>query len=318
VPDLTTELRRRLANVARPHYVFQPIQVVRRVVTDMRPRPPVSRFRLLWGPEITATTANPQDPVGLGLMRRGIFDLLVCETLLRLADPGETALDVGANIGQMTSLLAHAVGEHGRVVAFEPHPEVFSLLASNAAEWKALPSSAEIELHEAGLSDVDGVATLTTDVFEINQGSASLEPPTQQRGKLDRHSVRVQRLDTALGESRVGVMKMDIEGHELRALQGAHAVLSAGRIRDIVFEEREQPPTAVTSLLQEHGYTVMQLGERLRGPLLGPLGARDVQSKDDPSLLATREPARAAQRLAVRGWAVYGLGPAARLRALRH
>lgn len=308
---------RHLGNLARPHYVFRPGQIVRRVAGDLQPPAPERRFQLLWGPAITASTAS-HDRVGLGLMRRGVFDVLVSETLLRLADPGEHVLDVGANIGYMTSLLAHAVGPEGRVIVFEPHPVVFTVLARNVAEWRTLPTTASIELHRAGLSSADGEATLATDVFERNQGSPSLEPLSQRRGRVDEHRVQVHRLDTVLGdEGQVGVMKLDIEGHELHALDGAKAMLSAGRIRDIVFEERERPPTAVTRLLHAHGYTVMRLGERLRGPLLGPLEASDVRSKDDPSLLATRDPERAVRRMRVRGWALYGLGPAGRIERRR-
>jgi FkbM family methyltransferase len=305
---------RTLRNLARPHYVFRPRQIVRRVVGELRPRSTEHRFRLEWGSEITA---NPRDSIGKALLRRGILDLVVCETLLRLTDPGETVVDAGANIGQMTSLLAHAVGEHGRVFAFEPHPEVFAVLARNAAEWHALPGSAPIELNQAGVSDTDGTATLSTDVFDINKGSPSLEPTTQQRGTLDAHRVRVTRLDTALAARDVGVMKIDIEGHEIRALDGARASLAAGRIRDIVFEERDTPPTPVTRFLSGNGYSIMRLGEGLRGPMLGPLGATNIISKDDPSLLATLDPRRATERMRVRGWAIYGLGPAGRVERAR-
>jgi hypothetical protein len=173
-----------------------------------------------------------------------------------------------------------------------------------------------VQLHELGLSDTDGLMPLTTDVFDINQGSPTLEPPPPDRPATDVRTVRVQRLDEVLdGDAQVGVMKIDVEGHEIHALRGAEAMLSSGRIRDIVFEEREQPPTDVTTLLEEHGYAVFQIGERLRGPSLGQLGAPGitVMPGDDRNLLATRAPDRAVQRLRVRGWAIYGVGPAGRI-----
>jgi FkbM family methyltransferase len=300
----------RLSSLARPHYLFRPIQILRRVTSELRPSSEEHSFPLIWGSEITS---NPRDPIGLGLLRRGVFDLLVCETLLRLSDPGETVIDAGANIGHMTSLLAHAVGPQGVVIAFEPHPQVFARLTSNAELWRAVASSGTIELNQAGLSDSEGTATLATDVFDHNQGSPSLEPLQQIRGAVDEHSVRIVRLDDALASvDRVGVMKMDIEGHEARALAGARELLASGRIRDIVFEEREKPPTDVTRLLESHGYAILQLGERLRGPWVAQLGTDAINPKDDPSLLATRDPARALARLAPRGWAVYGIGPAGR------
>jgi FkbM family methyltransferase len=313
MPRRTQGVTRHLANLARPHYAFRPVQAIRRVVSDVQPTLNERRFVLPWGAEITC---NPRESVGQAILRRGIFDLLVCETLMRLTDVGETAVDVGANIGQMTSLLAHAVGPDGVVLAFEPHPDVFSRLASNAEGWRLPSSPQHIQLHQMGLSDTAGVATLTTDVFEINQGSPTLEPPPLDRPATDVRSVRVERLDDMLdADTRVGVMKIDVEGHELQALRGANAVLSSGRIRDIVFEEREEPPTAVTRLLQEHGYTILQIGERLWGPAVDHLGTSRITviEGEDRNLLATRAPDRAIERLRVKGWAIYRAGPARRL-----
>jgi FkbM family methyltransferase len=315
MPERAWESVRHLGHAARPHFLFRPTQLLARLRAELEADVPERRFVLPWGAEITARTLNPDDPLGIHLRRRGILDPLVCETLLRLTDPGETVLDVGANVGHMTSLLAYAVGEHGRVIAFEPHPETFERLTRNTAGWSGW---ARIETRQIGLSDTDGVANLATDVYDINQGSPSLEPLSQRRGRLDEHSVRVQRLDSALEDgATIGVMKIDIEGHELHALRGASAMLSAGRIRDIVFEERDEPPTPVTNLFEAHGYTVMRLGERLRGPILGPLSARDVRSRDIPSLLATRAPQRAVELMGVRGWAIFGAGPAGRIERAR-
>jgi FkbM family methyltransferase len=302
-----------LKNVFSPYYVYRPGQFVRRVVGD-RSSDAEARLPLPWGATITC---HPQESVGRGIQRRGVYDLGVCEVLLRLADPGETAVDVGANIGQMTSALAHAVKRSGRVIAFEPHPAVYALLDKNVREWRARPSAPTIEAHQEALSDRDGVAELATDVFGLNEGSASLEPLAQPRHAKDVHTVRVRRVDDVLGDkARVGVMKLDVEGHELHALRGAQAALTTGRIRDLVVEEQDEPPTPVTRLLAQHGYTLMRIGEQLRGPIVGAL--------DDPtiavgfglaqSLLATLDPQRALERLKLRGWATYGVGPAAKLR----
>lgn len=305
-----------LANVFSPYYVFRPGQLVRRVLGEFGSGDE-RRFVLPWG---AVVTCRPRESLGLGMRRRGLNDLAVCETLLRLADPGETAIDVGANFGQMTSLLASCVGTSGRVIAFEPHPDVFTLLMRNAREWMATSTTATIEARQEAVSDTAGVAELSTDVFDINEGSASLEPLTRVRGAKNVHRVRVCRLDDVLGpDAQIGVVKIDIEGHELHALEGARAALTTGRIRDIVFEERNELPTPVTRLLAEHGYAMMRIGARLRGPTLGALVDRSIKTGfgDDQSLLATLAPERAVERLGVRGWAVYGVGPAGADRARR-
>src|SRR4051812_40887128 len=49
--------------------------------------------------------------------------------------PGETALDIGANVGHYTCRMSHLVGKGGRVFAFEPVPATFAALASNGKHF---------------------------------------------------------------------------------------------------------------------------------------------------------------------------------------
>ncbi len=58
---------------------------------------------------------RPAEGVGRSLWRLGVYDLVTCELCWRLLDPGETAVDVGANIGVVTGLLARRAGPAGEV-----------------------------------------------------------------------------------------------------------------------------------------------------------------------------------------------------------
>lgn len=109
------------------------------------------------------------------------------------------------------------------------------------------------------------------------------------------------------------MMKIDVEGHERAVLEGAERALADRRIRDIVFEDFDDPPTAVAQLLQGHGYEVFSPDHSLLRPLAGPATRRAASlSGADPSYLATTDPRRALDRLSRRGWAVLGVGSAAR------
>jgi hypothetical protein len=113
---------------------------------------------------------------------------------------------------------------------------------------------------------------------------------------------KLQRLDSIVSES-VGVLKLDIEGHEASALRGAERLVRAGKIRDIVFEEHQTPPTPATEFLEQHGYTVFGLEQRLLGLRLSdPRRTEGKRSYDPPSYLATVEPQRAIERFKERGW----------------
>lgn len=293
-------LRRRLN---KPYYLFRPAQIVRRLTSALPdPAEPgaLSRITLPWDLPLLV---HPDEQIGRCILRRGLFDLTVSETILRLTDPGDVAVDVGANLGYVTSLLARAVGPTGRVVAFEPHPEIFELLTTNVDSWAAYPDAATVELHRLALSACAGEADLALpEAFRRNMGSAGL---VGDRGpsadSLER--VQVRRMDEIVTADRIGLLKIDVEGHELGVLQGADSLLSDQRIRDIVFEDFRAPPTDTTRFLEGFGYTLFSLDQSLFGLVVGSAGTESaVRSMDDPSYLATADPERAQLRLSRRGW----------------
>jgi FkbM family methyltransferase len=282
--------------VNRPYYWYRPSQIAirLRVKADSDGTPRL--VRTAWGSHLYCWP----DALGRSVARTGVYDLIVAETLARLADPGETVIDAGANVGVMSNLLAHAVGRHGRVVSFEPHPLIFETLARNVARWEAVDSIKVVEARRAAVSSSAGTLALAVDpgMFAENKGTASLE-----RDDPD-HSTDVEtvRLDREFS-TPIGVLKLDVEFHELAALEGAQELLSRELIRDIVFEEHEPPPTPVTSLLESCGYTVLSVRQGLTGPILSaPADAYSRKLWDPPALIATTDADRVGRRLRRRGW----------------
>jgi FkbM family methyltransferase len=312
-PSLT---RRAYRFVNRPYYWYRPAQLALRLRTASTPRLPAAGgpdgaprlLRTAWGSHLYCWP----DPLGNAIARTGIYDLIVAETLGRLADPGETAIDAGANVGVMSNLLAHAVGPAGRVVSFEPHPLIFETLRSNVSRWRAIEGLDTITIRQAAVSSSGGVLPLTVepDVFAGNKGTASLErsDPGNQSDPGNRSDpANVTDVDTVrLAEELagpIGVLKLDVEHHELAALRGAEPLLCGGLIRDILFEEHRPPPTPVTELLEAHGYTVLGVRQGTIGPVLStPADVYEKQLWDPPTLLATLDPARVRRRLGRRGW----------------
>jgi FkbM family methyltransferase len=252
--------------------------------------------RTAWGSRINCWP----DPLGLAIERTGVYDLVVVETLARLAEPRETAVDAGANVGFMSNVLANAVGPDGRVICFEPHPLIWEMLTSNVSRWRTVDGIENIDARQAALSSANGTSALAVDpqTFSQNKGTASLEQ-ADIGSSIEVATVR-------LGDERIdaiGVLKLDVEGHELAALEGAHSLLSRQLIRDVLFEEHRPPPTPVTELLESHGYTIFGLRQGLTGPLLSsPADAYRRQLWDPPALLATIDPQRAHTKLKGRGW----------------
>jgi predicted RNA methylase len=65
------------------------------------------------------------------IARGAVFDEEVVRVGSESLSPGNTVLDVGANLGQMTVLFARAVGPTGRVLAFEADNYIADLLRLN-------------------------------------------------------------------------------------------------------------------------------------------------------------------------------------------
>ena len=67
------------------------------------------------------------------LVMQGYWELWITQVLARFATPGTTAIDIGANVGYYTLLLADAVGPSGTVIAFEPNPRIGAMLRMSAS-----------------------------------------------------------------------------------------------------------------------------------------------------------------------------------------
>jgi len=66
---------------------------------------------------------HPSDYFSLLMLRDGIFEVPESDLVSRLLRQGDTCIDAGSHVGYYTCLLAHLVGESGRVYAFDANPE---------------------------------------------------------------------------------------------------------------------------------------------------------------------------------------------------
>lgn len=291
----------------KPHYVFHPLRMLRRA----RYSGPSSTARrqiaqLPWGLPLEV---DRDEAIGFTILTTGVFDPCVSETMHRLIDPGDLVVDVGANVGYMTSLAAARAGAAGSVIAFEPHPVVFALLSANIARWNG-GDLAVVKAHQLALSDHAGTGQLNAGAtFDANMGLSSLDTAAASAQDV-LMPVEVKRLDDVIGEQRVGLLKVDVEGHEPSVLRGGLELLQSGRIRDVIFEDHDPYPDEATRLVEDAGYRLFSLSNDLFGVNLGaPAERGEVSAWPGPSYLATRDPDRAIRRLGPRGWQIDGIGP---------
>lgn len=291
-------------SLCKPEYVCRPGQAFRRVRRALAPRHRAHVVNLPWG---LALGLAPRDMIARSILRNDVFDLVLSESVWRLLDPDELALDIGANIGYVTSIMAARVGPPGAVMSFEPHPVLAEELRGNVERWGGSEHTAPVTVRSTALSDHSGSGELMLPSdWERNRGRASVRTPgSAAPDTASRCTITLERLDDVLGSDvRVGVAKLDVEGHELSVLRGAESLLRRGAVRDIVFEDFGEYPTPPMRLLEAHGYTIFSLAKEFRGPRLGTPDRRGVFWRNPPNYLATRDSTRASARMSARGWAV--------------
>lgn len=288
--------------ILKAEYLYRPSQLVRRFRSAYALDADALVTSLPWGQRLRIA---PRSNIGQQIAVLGVFDLMVTETLWRLADPGETAIDAGANIGYMSAVLARRVGRGGRVFAYEPHPLNFRELQQNAATVAGNAQDAPIEPRQAALGAVRSVMKLhVPEDFDRHPGESSLAPLGHLKESAQSIDVEVRPLDDELrADARVGVMKMDVEGFEIEVLKGAEQLFSSHRVRDCIFEEHEPVPSAVTRWFEGRRYTILRLHRGLFRPKLLKGDSTVPRSKwESTNFLATTDPARATERFATMGW----------------
>ncbi|MBE9119108.1 FkbM family methyltransferase [Lusitaniella coriacea LEGE 07157] len=286
----------------RPEYVLRPIQIYRRLMRPVGQE--VREFQqvlLPWGVSMRICP-YPEEVIERSLWIMGIYDLCLSEALWRLIDPQDVVLDIGANIGYMTSIMAHRTGEGGKVIGFEPNPEVYEELRQNLAQWEEEKGWNWIELRAIALSNKIGVGTLG--IPSQNRGMAAILETETVPGQQT-YTVTTQTLDSFWKSSdTIGVLKIDVEGHELKVFEGATQLLRQQKIRDILFEEHQYYPSPATDFLERYGYTIFRVWKGFWKPVLYPATYNAVHRWEPPNYLATIDPERAKERFKARGWQV--------------
>lgn len=186
--------------------------------------------------------------------------------LARLAEfvPAErNAIDVGGWLGPWTRELAKRVPH---VTCVEPQPDLAAYLR------KVVP--ANVTVVEAAVSDRVGHATLT--LPEARHGANAL---ASLRGDADTaavvHQVELVRLDD-LDVTDIGFLKIDVEGHERAALDGASELIRRDRPRLLLEAEQRHLDEPLTSLFERvlsEGYE----GWFLHGGRWHPLADFDIE-----------------------------------------
>lgn len=174
------------------------------------------------------------DPfIGKPIAERHHYEPHVVQQVRRWLKPGDTFVDIGANIGYFTLLAAFLVGDEGRVFAFEPNISNCELLklglTDNQFHNVTLYPHAVAESEQPFLLEVNGSNGWVIPFDAPRAATRETDNPTQ----FLTTSVTIDH--TLRDVDRVDLIKMDIEGAEYRALQGMAEVLC--RFRPVLLTE---------------------------------------------------------------------------------
>ena len=175
--------------------------------------------------------------IGDSLGSAGDYEPNVLPVFLRSLRPGDTVLDVGANIGIFTLLAAKRVGGDGHVYAFEPIAKnvksiCAGIIGNGFTNISLIPVAASDSAGAVSMHPTDISSNGIVDVRASLPGDADMAP--------------TNRIDALLGGiTRLDVIKIDIEGYELRAWKGIRSLVE--RFRPLIFSEFS--PVAIRNTL---------------------------------------------------------------------
>ena len=212
-------------------------------------------FELVTGEEVEAFQRD-----------RGHFEARELDFLRGYVRPGMTALDVGANVGVFTALLARGVGPTGQVHAFEP----LGVSRGRLVRTLQLNGCQDVVVSDLAVSDSNGSALLA-DYGPGFESWSTLAPRTvdleqgalMARAHTPVPTTTLDRYCADRGVDRVDVLKVDVEGAELRVLDGAVDLLDRGAVDLLMIEVAD-------TTLDAAGTSALEVIDRLEAAGLRP------------------------------------------------
>ena len=186
---------------------------------------------------------------------------------------GETFVDVGANVGYYSLKIAKEYSAKGVVViAIEAHPQNYKALSKNIElnDFKCIrPINRAVSDHKAIATLYERVDTrnrIRSEFYSLS--NAFLHESNVARPEGGSIEVECDTLDNILGDQRVDVMKIDIEGAEVSALKGATRTLK--KLRKIIVEVHGANSDQVMQILEDtHNFRSETIESRIMKHIVG-------------------------------------------------
>lgn len=132
---------------------------------------------------------------------------------------GQVIVDIGANFGYYSLIASHMMGQSGQVYAFEPSPKTLEILRLNTEQRH------NVFIVDKAVSNASGeIRFFHTDDY-VNSGSVA-NPPFKEASEVAEISVQAISLDEYFpADFEINFLKIDIQGDDLKALEGARQII---------------------------------------------------------------------------------------------
>ncbi|MBI1217416.1 MAG: FkbM family methyltransferase [Rhodobacteraceae bacterium] len=195
---------------------------------------------------------DPRDAIQRHHMQGAFYEAEELAIIARHFPIGGRYCDIGANVGNHAVYVAtflHAA----RVVLFEPNPPAIALLRANIM-LNGLETVCDMSHLGLGLSDAPA-ASVAMAIPAKNLGGS--------RVVAGDGGIRLERGDTVLGNERFDLLKIDVEGMEMKVLSGLSGLIAATRPAIFIEVDRSNQ-AAFADWLREVDYTVEEEFSRYR------------------------------------------------------
>jgi len=206
----------------------------------------------------------PADLIAAPIRAGNVFDKEIVSVAQTYVKPGTVALDVGANFGQMSILFSNIVGDKGKVYAFDADDFVFEILtkniAANGREGRIVPVFGAVhnvpnQTLYFPVQDFERFPTYGSYGIDYTGGNTGRPVPT----------LTIDSLGIA---EPISFMKVDVQGGDLQAMQGATKTIEKNKM-PIVFEYEYQFEAEYKLSFQAYVDFVAQIGYRFESVING-------------------------------------------------
>jgi FkbM family methyltransferase len=216
--------------------------------------------------------------IGWGVLQ-GSYEQEESALVRRLVGAGMNVIDVGANIGYFTIMMAGLVGTHGRVDAVEPVKQSFELLQKSVSRNDY---TGRVHLHKSALSSHEQEIRMRYQPGSTNMGGAYMRPDNSDDRLLGKDFVeeaaRATTLDFLAQDRRIDFIKIDVEGAEPLVIAGGREMLL--RDRPTILMEVNEP--ALHSVSGVHATWIFEMAADLKYDVYPVSFGADVSAPLDP------------------------------------